>query len=102
MSGAAAGRIGPNAITRVAEVLPGVIGSAAAWALFERAGLEQHLRRPPQGMVDEAEVTRLHAELRASLGGAGAAEVARRAGWLTADYLLAHRIPRWAQAVDRV
>ena len=30
MSGVAAARIGPNAITRVAEVLPGVIGSAAA------------------------------------------------------------------------
>ena len=98
MSGVAAARIGPNAITRVAEVLPGVIGSAAAWALFERAGLEHHLRRLPEGMVDETEVTRLHAELRASLGGAGAAEVARRAGWLTADYLLAHRIPRLAQA----
>lgn len=95
----AAGCIGPNAIVRVAEVLPGYVGTAAARELFERAGIARYLRAPPEGMVDEAEVLRLHGELRASLGGAVAAEVARRAGLLTADYLLAHRIPRPVQAL---
>lgn len=88
------GRIGPNAITRVAEVLPARLGSSATWALFERAGLVRYLRQPPERMVDEDEVRALHATLREQLGGALAGEVARAAGTATADYLLAHRIPR--------
>lgn len=31
---------------------------ASAWALFERAGLEHHVRRPPESMADGAEVKR--------------------------------------------
>jgi len=94
-----AGRIGPNAITRVAEVLPTRIGAEAAATLFASAGLLHHLRRPPEAMVDEAEVRRLHRELRAQLGLPAAAEVARAAGRRTADYLLQRRIPRPAQAL---
>jgi divinyl protochlorophyllide a 8-vinyl-reductase len=93
------GRIGPNAITRVAEVLRARRGEAAAAALFGRAGLLPYLTQPPGAMVDEAEVTRLHQVLRDSLGTDGAREVAREAGTRTAEYLLAHRIPRPAQAV---
>lgn len=100
-SAPAAGRIGPNAIIRVAEVLPAFVGTAATLQLFERAGLAAYLRSPPQDMVDEREVMRLHGELRASLGGATAAEVARRAGERTADYLLAHRIPQPVQLLLR-
>ena len=96
---ARAGRIGPNAITRVAEVLRARRGEAAAAVLFGRAGLLPYLTQPPEAMVDEAEVTRLHQVLRDSLGTAFAQEVAREAGTRTADYLLAHRIPRPAQAV---
>jgi divinyl protochlorophyllide a 8-vinyl-reductase len=94
-----AGRIGPNAITRVAEVMRVRRGEAATAALFGRAGLLPYLTRPPEAMVDEAEVTRLHRELRGSLGMAAAREVAREAGTHTAKYLLAHRIPRPAQAL---
>lgn len=94
-----AGRIGPNAITRVAEALPGFVGTEAARALFERAGLAAYFTRPPQDMVDEAEVARLHGELRRALGPERAAGVARSAGIRTADYLLAHRIPRAVQAL---
>jgi len=93
------GRIGPNAITRVAEVLRARRGEAAAAALFGRAGLLPYLTQPPEAMVDETEVTRLHQVLRDSLGSVAAREVAREAGTRTADYLLAHRIPRPAQAV---
>ena len=96
---AQAGRIGPNAITRVAEVLRARRGEAATAALFGRAGLLPYLTQPPEAMVDEAEVTRLHQVLRDSLGSAFAQEVAREAGTRTADYLLAHRIPRPVQAV---
>lgn len=96
---AAAGRIGPNAITRVAEVLPPRVGSRLTRELFEHAGLRHYLERPPERMVDEAEVRRLHHALRDELGEAKAREVAAAAGRATADYLLAHRIPRPLQAL---
>jgi divinyl protochlorophyllide a 8-vinyl-reductase len=84
------GRIGPNAITRVAEAL----GPDRAATLFRAAGLEARLRAPPSRMVPEQDVTALHRALRSSLGEAQADDVARQAGRLTAAYLLAHRIPR--------
>jgi divinyl protochlorophyllide a 8-vinyl-reductase len=94
-----AGRIGPNAITRVAEVLPAHVGSERTAALFGRAGLAHYLRQPPEAMVDEAEVRRLHGALREQLGAAEAAAVARAAGTRTADYLLARRIPKPVQVL---
>jgi divinyl protochlorophyllide a 8-vinyl-reductase len=80
-------------------VLPPRVGSAATWALFDSVGLAHHLRQPPQHMVDEEEVRRLHGALRETLGWDRAAAVARDAGLRTADYLLAHRIPRPVQWV---
>lgn len=97
MTVATAGRIGPNAITRVAEVLPALLGEAGTRALFDAAGLGGHLRQPPEGMVDEAEVAQLHRVLRQQLGPAVAGQVARSAGVRTADYLLARRIPQPVQ-----
>jgi divinyl protochlorophyllide a 8-vinyl-reductase len=103
MRGAAlhAGRIGPNAITRVAEVLLARVGTEVTRSLFERAGLLRYLQQPPEQMVDEVEVRRLHGALREQMGAAGAREVALTAGRATADYLLGHRIPRPLQAVLR-
>lgn len=97
-----AGRIGPNAIIRVAEVLPARLGAAGTQALFEAAGLAAYLRTPPQDMVDETEVARLHAVLRQQLGSTVAGQVAWQAGRRTADYLLAHRIPKPVQALLKV
>ncbi len=97
-----AGRIGPNAITRVAEVLRERLGADALARLFGLAGLAAYVDRPPQAMVDETEVTQLHAVLRALLGAAAAARVAREAGTRTGDYLLAHRIPKPVQALLKV
>lgn len=97
-----AGRIGPNAITRVAEALPLRIGPEGTHAVFAAAGLLHHLHSPPQTMVDELEVQRLHASLRAHLGEDAAAAVSRDAGTRTANYLLAHRIPRAVQALLRL
>jgi len=94
---ASAGRIGPNAITRVAEVLPALLGDAGTRALFEAAGLGGYFSQPPEGMVDETEVARLHRVLRQQLGPAVAGQVARSAGMRTADYLLARRIPKPVQ-----
>ncbi len=93
------GRIGPNAITRVAQALRDEVGEPATRAVFARAALDDRLDAPPTDMVDEVEVRRLHLALRDAVGPERAARVAREAGRLTGDYLLAHRIPGPAQAV---
>lgn len=94
-----AGRIGPNAIIRVAEVLRERLGADAMARLFGLAGLAAYVEHLPEAMVDETEVTHLHAVLRASLGASAAAQVAREAGARTGNYLLAHRIPKPVQAL---
>lgn len=96
---AAAARIGPNAVTRLAEALVAASGHAGADAVFGRAGLAHRLATPPESMVEETEVTALHAALRATLAQATADAVAADAGRRTADYLLARRIPRAMRAV---
>ena len=54
MSQAAAGRIGPNAITRMAEALTAALGPEPTTTLFGAAGLARYLATPPERMVDEA------------------------------------------------
>lgn len=93
------GRVGPNAIIRVAEALEALQDRAAVIELFRLAGLEQYLDALPTAMVDEQEVTALQAALRQQLGLTAAREVARDAGLRTGDYLLANRIPRPAQTL---
>jgi len=97
-----AGRIGPNAIIRVAEALQHQLGASITAELFALAGLSPYLAAPPQQMVDEGEARRLHMVLRSELGPRVAAEVSREAGVATAEYLLAHRIPKPVQAVLRM
>lgn len=100
--GARAGaKIGPNAVTRMAEALRALHGEAVAARVFSAAALDGMLRDPPVQMVDEEAVSRLHRCAHAALGMAAAAAVARTAGARTADYLLAHRIPRAAQRALR-
>jgi divinyl protochlorophyllide a 8-vinyl-reductase len=96
-AGSHTGLIGPNAITRVAQVLPAWRGTAFTVALFERAGLAALWQRPPDHMVPEEQVRALHLALRAALPADEATAVSRAAGRATADYLLAHRIPRPVQ-----
>jgi divinyl protochlorophyllide a 8-vinyl-reductase len=98
-TGGVAGRIGPNAIIRVAEALEQRVGQRMTAQLFARADLTGHLEHPPTAMVDEGQACRLHALLRSELGQQVGAEVARKAGWATAGYLLAHRIPKPVQGL---
>jgi len=91
---AAEARLGPNAVTRLAEALRERDGEAATRRVFDTARLAMHLDAPPQQMVPEREVAALHAALRAELGVAEARRVGRLAGQRTAAYLLAHRVPR--------
>lgn len=90
-------RIGPNAITRVAEALTAARGSADD--VFAAAGLTRYLADPPESMVDERDVTALQHALRAELDAESARLVGHDAGLRTGDYLLAHRIPKPAQRV---
>jgi divinyl protochlorophyllide a 8-vinyl-reductase len=91
---AAAGRIGPNAVTRLAEAITALDGAAEAEDVFAAAGLSRHLAQPPTAMVRDEEVAALHTALRARAGEAHAARIAWDAGARTAAYLLAHRVPR--------
>jgi divinyl protochlorophyllide a 8-vinyl-reductase len=95
-------RIGPNAVIQLGEALQPRIGPEATRQLYERAGASAWWVWPPEHMVPEGDVARLHDTMRAGLDPALAREVSRDAGARTADYLLAHRIPKPVQAVLRV
>lgn len=90
-------RIGPNAITRVAEALSAQGLDPAS--CFEVAGLSHYLAQPPETMVIETEVINLHHQLREQLGIERARAISFDAGLRTGDYLLAHRIPESAQRI---
>ncbi len=103
MTGAsAAGRIGPNAVIRLAEALDAVESKQVTLSLFEGAGLGAYVLSPPGAMVPEADVTALHHKLRADLGFIRAGSVSWIAGLRTADYLLANRIPKPVQRLLRI
>ena len=92
----AGGLIGPNAILQLVPVLDRAGGAALREAVMDAAGL----RTLPDGtaMIAEAEAARLHQALRRVAPGR-APELAREAGRLTGDYILAHRIPALAHRV---
>jgi divinyl protochlorophyllide a 8-vinyl-reductase len=90
-------RVGPNAITQVAAALRAHGGESLALQVFQAAGMEDTLSKPPERMVDQAVAARLHDVLRTTLPAQDATTVAAEAGRRTADYLLAHRIPKPAQ-----
>ena len=96
---AEAGRIGPNAIIRVAETLRDVLGEDTTRLIFARAQLEPHLAHPPTGMVPEEDVGALQTALFDGLEENEARKIAFEAGLRTGDYLLANRIPKPAQTV---
>jgi divinyl protochlorophyllide a 8-vinyl-reductase len=88
------GLIGPNAVTRIAEVLQRDQGVETMRAVLTSARLSHYLASMPKHMIDEREVISLHAALRARFRIDQAKRVGWEAGLRTADYLLAHRIPR--------
>jgi divinyl protochlorophyllide a 8-vinyl-reductase len=94
-------RIGPNAIIRTGEALGALVGDEARHHIFQHAGLGAYLTAPPAVMVAEDEVVALHRAVRLELAPETADAVMREAGARTARYLLAHRIPKPAQALLR-
>lgn len=93
--------IGPNAITRVAEALNDLEHRTTCDCVFRKAGLRHHLVMPPTAMVPDEDVAALHRALHDELGAVRADVISRRAGKLTAAYLLAHRIPPPVQTLLR-
>jgi divinyl protochlorophyllide a 8-vinyl-reductase len=99
MHGSTEPGVGPNAVTRLAEALSARAPDALASVFAGHAGW---LDVPPEAMVFEGDVAALHAALWRVLPREEAAKVAHAAGRLTADYVLAHRIPAAARAVLRM
>ena len=83
--------IGPNAVLKAVEVMEERLGHAETAAILADAQIE----RLPSGehMIPEIEALRLHRWL-ALHDPMGAFVVAEEAGARTADYIIAHRIPR--------
>lgn len=90
------GLIGPNAILQMLPVLETQCGQVRTHALVAQAGLPT----VPDGsaMIPETDAAHLHRAVR-QLEPARACDILREAGERTADYILAHRIPRAAQIV---
>lgn len=92
------GRIGPNAILQLVDVLE----RRGEFDLCRSVLAEARAERPPRdaGMLPEADCAAVHQALRrVSPAAEGLLE---DAGLATGDYILAHRIPRLAQGVLRV
>ncbi len=92
-----AGRIGPNAILQLVDVLERRGEVELLTAVLAKAGVS----RPPRdaGMLPEAECAAVHQALRRLASGAEG--LLEEAGLATGDYILAYRIPRLAQGVLR-
>jgi len=93
---AVAGKVGPNAIIQLADVLADRLGLEERAAALRAAGLAHYLARDPERMTDEREAAALHRVVQARHAGDWD-ELSWEAGERTADYLLANRIPKGAQ-----
>jgi len=101
MTGAMAStaRIGPNAVLQHLPVLDAAIGERLRRALLHCAGVAEPA--PDSSMLPEDQVARLHHAVQLYLPDLAPA-IQRAAGLATGDYILAHRIPRPAQALIRL
>lgn len=96
--GAAAGRIGPNAILQLIPVLDAAGGPGFREGVMLASGVA--VPPPDAGMLPEGDCAAVHRAVRmAAPDRAGA--LLRAAGLATGDYILAHRIPRAAQRLIR-
>ena len=100
MRAAAAPLVGPNAVIRTGLALTALAGRAAARAVYLRAGRPDWLDAPPTAMTPQDDAAALFAALRAERPGDWRA-VAALSGRMTADYLLANRIPALARLALR-
>ena len=101
LTGENVGQIGPNAVIQLERALKVMQGVDAAEVLFRRAGHGDLLIEPPAQMVDERIPARLFAQLWQDQPGQ-ATRIAREAGRLTADYVIANRIPQAVKIAMKV
>lgn len=99
MRTSAPGTIGPNAVIQTGVALHAFAGVELQHEVFRKAKLDGYLKSPPSQMVPEGEVTDLFAALQGSLPLHQANAVLEEAGRRTADYIIAHRIPRVAASL---
>ncbi len=85
--------IGPNAIIQTLAAVREACGEADAMALAKAAGCAAWAHTPPEAMVEEGAVIALFRALRARHPDR-AQDLFRQSGLRTAEYVLAHRIPR--------
>jgi divinyl protochlorophyllide a 8-vinyl-reductase len=94
-------QIGPNALIQLVEALRLVWGPEATRSLLVSLGLGPYADAPPQHMLPQEQVAALHTRLHGMLDAGLFKSITADAGRRTADYLLAHRIPRAVQWVLR-
>jgi len=95
----AAGVVGPNAVLQLQAAMRAAGFGEQLEPLFADVDALDWLVDPPSVMVDERRVARLHQRVRSAFPPARARALLTDAGLRTADYLLAVRIPRPAQAL---
>jgi len=93
------GHIGPNAVIQLVAALKALGETEAMEALFAQADRSAWIESPPSSMIPANEAARLHVGLRGVLPTERAEAALSLAGRLTAEYLLAVRIPRPAQVI---
>lgn len=89
--------VGPNAIIQTRHALDELAGLAKRQEIFAASGFGFLSDRDPSAMVEADIVNALNYEIGAQLPADRAHAVMKRAGELTAQYILANRIPRAAQ-----
>ncbi len=95
-------RVGPNAIIQIEKAVARDLGAEFARALLSSAGLSHGTAASLKSMVRQEDAQRLFWTVGKELPEADAARIMRDAGLETANYLLANRIPRAAQALLKV
>lgn len=93
MLGPEPARIGPNAILQSVEVMREALGERRTQAILDDAQIE--VMPSGDGMIPEIEAIRLHRWL-ALHEPSGGFIIAHESGLRTADYIIAHRIPKSA------
>jgi divinyl protochlorophyllide a 8-vinyl-reductase len=93
--------VGPNAVIQLGVALAEQEGPECARRVFARAGVPQLLLQPPEAMIEQETPAALFDAACEILDPPAASRVLARAGRLTADYLLRHRIPRPVAALLR-
>jgi divinyl protochlorophyllide a 8-vinyl-reductase len=87
-------RIGPNSIIRTVEALTDLFGVPYTHNLLCAGGYPDLMDNLPTTMIPEEEFLALITMLVEQIGSEQTAHILRRAGELTAGYLLANRIPK--------